>query len=61
MNIAIIGLGLLGGSYAKAISTRTRHSVYALTRNEETINKAVHDKAILKAIDKSELSDMTTS
>ncbi len=58
MNIAIIGLGLLGGSYAKAISTRTRHSVYALTRNEETINKAVHDKAILKAIDKSELCDM---
>lgn len=58
MNIAIIGLGLLGGSYAKAISTRTKHNVYALTRNEETINKAVHDKAILKAIDKSELCDM---
>lgn len=58
MNIAIIGLGLIGGSYAKAISSRTEHKVYALTRNEETIKRALHDKSIISAIDKMQLRDM---
>ena len=28
MNIGIIGLGLIGGSMAKAVKTHTEHTVY---------------------------------
>lgn len=37
MNIAVVGLGLIGGSLAKALKTRTGHSVFGADLNEETM------------------------
>lgn len=37
MNIAVIGLGLIGGSLAKGIKARTSHTVYGCDINEETM------------------------
>ena len=39
-NILIVGLGLIGGSYAKAL-TRLGYHVTALARRQETIDYAV--------------------
>ena len=30
MNIGIVGLGLIGGSFAKSIKSKTSHTVYGL-------------------------------
>lgn len=35
MNIAIIGLGLIGGSFAKSTKTRTAHTVYGFDLDKE--------------------------
>ena len=37
MNIAVIGLGLIGGSLAKGIKARTSHTVYGCDISEETM------------------------
>ncbi|MBE6753856.1 MAG: prephenate dehydrogenase [Ruminococcaceae bacterium] len=37
MNIAVVGLGLIGGSLAKSIKARTSHTVYGCDINEETM------------------------
>lgn len=37
MNIGIVGMGLIGGSLAKALKTRTGHSVFGVDLNEETM------------------------
>ena len=37
MNIAVVGLGLIGGSLAKSIKARTLHTVYGIDRDEETM------------------------
>ena len=36
MNIGIVGLGLIGGSMAKSIRSRTDHQVFGADRDEET-------------------------
>lgn len=46
MNIAIAGLGLIGGSFAKAISARTDHRVTGCDRNADTLRQALADGAI---------------
>ena len=40
MNIAIIGLGLIGGSMAKSIKNRTAHTVWGADLNSETMTMA---------------------
>lgn len=40
MNIGIVGLGLIGGSMAKSIKTRTEHTVFGLDTNQETMTLA---------------------
>ena len=40
MKIGIISLGLIGGSLFKCLA-RTQHELYAVTRNKETIKKAL--------------------
>ncbi len=37
MKIGIVGLGLIGGSIAKCLKTKTSHTVYATDINEETM------------------------
>lgn len=52
MNIAVIGLGLIGGSLAKTIKLHTEHTVYGCDLNAQTILQA----RLLGAIDE-ELTD----
>lgn len=40
MNIAIIGLGLIGGSMAKSIKAKTAHAVYGIDLDRETMTLA---------------------
>lgn len=37
MNIGIVGLGLIGGSMAKSIKSRTAHQVFGMDSNSETM------------------------
>ena len=46
-NIAIIGLGLIGGSLAKALKEKKYH-ITGITRSQETIKLALNEKAIDK-------------
>ena len=50
MNIAVIGLGLIGGSICKAIKKYTDHTCFGLNRNPDVISAALKDKAIDKEI-----------
>jgi len=46
MNIGIIGLGLMGGSFAKAIKRYTDHIVYGQDISQEVVYKAISENAI---------------
>lgn len=46
MEIGIIGLGLIGGSLAKAISQNTDHTVYGADLSDQVVKKAVLVDAI---------------
>ncbi len=56
MKIAIVGLGLIGGSLAKAIKKNTHHTCYAIDINKQTILSAVSQEAIDGEITPAELS-----
>ena len=44
--IGVVGLGLIGGSMAKAIKKYTTHTVYGYDTNESTVQKALEQGAI---------------
>ena len=46
MRIAIVGLGLIGGSLAKALSARTKHAVYGVDTDPVTCKDAVGQGAV---------------
>lgn len=46
MEIGIVGLGLIGGSLAKAISQNTDNTVYGYDKSEQVVNKAILVNAI---------------
>lgn len=46
MIIAVIGLGLIGGSLAKAITKYTNHTVIGIDKNQEVLNSALKEGAI---------------
>lgn len=52
-NILIVGLGLIGGSYARAL-TDNGYSVIAIDTNENTIQYALDNKIISKGFTKTE-------
>ena len=45
-NVAVVGLGLIGGSMAKTITNRTNSKVFALNRTSATSAKAKEDGAV---------------
>ncbi len=49
MNIAIVGLGIIGGSFAKAFSGYTEHKVIGINRNEDVVKRALEEGAIHEA------------
>ena len=46
MNIAIVGLGIIGGSLAKAFSKYTDHHIIGINRTQQTLTRALEDGAI---------------
>ncbi len=46
MNIVIVGLGIIGGSLAKAFSKYTDHHVIGINRTQKTLETALRDGAI---------------
>lgn len=57
MLVGIIGLGLMGGSLAKAISFGTEHTVWGTNRSKEAVRKALFAGAIDKELNKEDLSE----
>jgi prephenate dehydrogenase len=51
MNIGIVGLGLIGGSMAKAISAKTSHSVTGFDRDQDALSEAGKSGAISGTLD----------
>lgn len=58
MNIAIVGMGIIGGSFAKALKQYTNHHIIGINRTQSTLKKAfdIHaidemgdEKSLLKA------------
>ena len=58
MNIGIIGLGLIGGSLGRAISTKTDHKVYGISLHETTMLKAELCKAIKERLTKENAKEL---
>lgn len=46
MKIAVIGMGIIGGSFCKAIKKYTNHYVIGMNRTKSTLKKAYDDGAI---------------
>ncbi len=61
MNIAVVGLGLIGGSFCKAVSNKTLHNCFGIDINEKNIASAVKDKAIVRGIQADELRHIDVS
>lgn len=57
MKIAVIGLGLIGGSFCKAISARTNHTVWGMNRSKDVIEKALASGAISKEASLEDLAE----
>ena len=57
MNIAVVGLGLIGGSICKALKANTFHHIMGIDTNRETITKALAQGAIDEEIDESRLGE----
>ncbi len=54
MKIGIVGLGLIGGSMAKALSNK--HEVYGIDLREDVMAEALETRAIAAALDKERLN-----
>lgn len=46
MNIVIVGMGIIGGSYAKALKKYTNHKVIGINRSPKPLEKALNINAI---------------
>ncbi|HMM06185.1 MAG TPA: prephenate dehydrogenase [Clostridiales bacterium] len=57
MNIAIVGLGLIGGSFAKSIKARTAHRVWGTDIDHETMTLARLCGAIDAPLEEEKLKD----
>lgn len=57
MNIAVVGLGLIGGSLCKSLKKHTFHHIMGIDSDKETIRKALEQKAIDEHINDDRLSE----
>jgi prephenate dehydrogenase len=58
MNVGIVGLGLIGGSFAKAFKSKTEHTVFGLDRNEKTLAAATAQGALDGTLTQGNIGDM---
>ena len=57
MNIAVIGLGLIGGSICKALKANTFHHIMGIDTDPETVRKALKQGAIDEEITEDKLGE----
>lgn len=57
MTVGIVGLGLIGGSFAKAYSDNGDHKVLAYNRSKNVIEQAYMDKSIDGELDENNIRD----
>lgn len=57
MKIIIVGMGIIGGSYAKALKKYTNHTVVGINRSKEPLNHALSVNAIDKIGTSEDLKD----
>lgn len=57
LTIGVVGLGLIGGSLAKATKKNTKHKVYGFDISEATIKSALKEKAIDKELNSENLKE----
>jgi prephenate dehydrogenase len=57
MTVGIVGLGLIGGSFAKAYSDKDEHRVLAYNRSKNVISDAYDAKAIDGELDKDNIGE----
>lgn len=57
MNIAVIGLGLIGGSICKALKANTFHHIMGIDTDPETVHKALEQGAIDEEITEDRLGE----
>ncbi|MBD5130488.1 MAG: prephenate dehydrogenase [Ruminococcaceae bacterium] len=57
MNIAVIGLGLIGGSICKALKANTFHHIMGIDTDPETVRKALEQGAIDEEIAEDRLGE----
>ncbi len=57
MRIAVVGIGIIGGSFCKAIKKNTPHYVIGINRTRSTLEKAIADGAIDEIGDENSLRD----
>ena len=58
MNIGIVGMGLIGGSFCKALSKFTSHKVYGKNRSQAVMEKAEKEGSIVGRISDDNIGDM---
>lgn len=46
MNIAVVGLGIIGGSFAKALKKYTDHHIIGINRTQSVLERALEENAI---------------
>lgn len=61
MNIAVVGLGLIGGSLCKCLKKHTFHHIMGIDNDENTIKKAIEQNAIDEAITPDRLAEANLS
>ena len=57
MNIAVVGLGLIGGSFCKALKANTFHHIMGIDADHETEKKALEQGAVDEIIDETRLGE----
>ncbi|MGN1119486.1 MAG: prephenate dehydrogenase [Oscillospiraceae bacterium] len=57
MNIAVVGLGLIGGSICKALKANTFHHIMGMDTDKETLRKALEQGAIDEEITEDRLCE----
>lgn len=57
MKILVVGLGLIGGSYCKALTAYTEHEIYGMDTNKEVIKQALECGCIMAEGDMSQLDE----
>lgn len=58
MKIGVIGLGLIGGSFCRALKKKTAHTVYGLDLNESTMLKAEVADAVDERLSKDNAKEL---